>query len=114
MISKINFTGKVFVTPNAKKFSNPAELTKIQEYADKYDVDVFVYDRTYYSDNTGSYSAVVSKNYQIWQKTFDMKHEDKSILRDIPGQVPVVSDVIGWCEGKYDLPIVTEDVFNQS
>ncbi len=113
MINKVNFAGKVFVTPYTKRFSKSAEISKIQEYADKHDVDVFVYDRTYYSDGTGSYSAVVSKNYQIWQKTFDMKHEDKSVLRDIPGQRPVTTDVIGWCEGKYDLPVTSEEVFHQ-
>ena len=102
----------MFVTPVAKKISRQSELSKIQDYADKHDVDVFVYDRTYYIDGVGSYSAVVSKNYKIWQKTFDMKHEDKSVLRDIPGQEPVTADPIGWCEGKYDLPIVSEEAFN--
>ena len=42
MIDKINFTGKVFVAPSAKPITNKKEAKKIQNYADKYNVDVFV------------------------------------------------------------------------
>ena len=109
MISKVSFLGKVFVTPEVRKLSKQSEISKIRDYADKHDVDVFVYDRTYYVDNAGSYSAVVSKDSKIWHKTFDMKHEDKSLLREIPGQEPNLDDVVGYLEGKYDLKVASEE-----
>ena len=37
-----------------------------------------------------------------------MKHEDKSILREIPGQGPNLDDVVGYLEGKYDLKPTSE------
>ena len=110
MINKINFTGKVYTTPYAKMTAKKSEIKEIQQYADTHDVDVFLYNRSPYIDNVGAYSGIVSKNGKIWQKTFDLKHSEKSILREIPGQEVVKDDIIGFLDGKYDLKETNESV----
>lgn len=110
MINKINFAGKVYTTPYAKMTAKKSEIKEVQKYADKYDVDVFLYDRSPYIDNVGAYKGIVARNGKIWQKTFDLKHEDKSILREIPGQDIVEEDIIGFLDGKYDLKETDESV----
>ena len=108
MINKINFTGKIFITPYAKQKVKKREVEQIQNYANNYDVDVFIYDRTEYANENGAYSAIISKKGHIWQKTFDLEHNSKSYLREIPGQEVAKGDIEGFLEGKYDLNLTDE------
>ena len=110
MINKLNFTGKVFITPKTKEVSKDEEIEKIQEYADKKNIDIFVYDVTYYINGKGNYDTVIAKEGKIWQRNFDMQNEEKSTLKKIPGQEVMTDDIEGYLDGKYDLEVVDEDV----
>jgi len=80
MISKINFCGKVTTSSNVKNSIHIQHLEKIKEYADRLDVDVFVYNKDAYLDGLGTYQAVVNKDGDIWMKTFDMYEAGRSYI----------------------------------
>lgn len=114
MIDKINFTGKVFVAPSAKPIANKKEAKKIQNYADKYNVDVFVYSHDSHSDGFGMYSAIVAKEGQVWQKTFDMEYAGLSRLREIPVPGSSKTDQDDCFKRHFQLKTVDESVFDSS
>ena len=113
MINKINFTGGVYITPSVMASEVPPkmkEIRRIEAYSKEYDVDVFVYSKTEYADDIGSYEAAVAKNGRVWLKTFDMKHPTRSYLKEIPGQQIPKHDIAGFLDGKYDLKKVNEEI----
>ena len=83
MINKINFKGNVFMNSELKRLTPKNEMSELKSYSNQYDVDIFVYDRSYYVDNTGIYDAVVAKNGMAWHKNFDMKFDKKSHLNEM-------------------------------
>lgn len=82
-MNPINFTGTTFCTPivEAQTQVNKSEFYAIDNYADRYDADVFVYNRE--GKTKGRYDAIISKGNQIYHKVFDFKNPKLSALRHI-------------------------------
>ena len=84
MINRINFCGTVTTSSNVKGSINKKDLKTIQEYADRLDVDVFVYNKDAYTDGFGTYQTIVNKEGDVWMKTFNIKKPEESYIHVIP------------------------------
>ena len=113
MIKPINFLGKTYIIDSVKKKSRPEETKTIQNYARKYDVDVFVYNRSYYCNNVGTYDAIVVKDGLLYKKVFDMQCPHKSTLSELPNQIDFCirdGKYNEFLDGKFDYKETNENI----
>lgn len=93
MISKINFTGKVYYLGETKKFNQEHmnEIRTIQTYANDNKLDIAILSKDSYTDNSGYYTGVArredsaSMRDEFRQVTFDFGHGKQEIRnRQLP------------------------------
>ena len=94
MINKINFCGTVTAASNVKDAIQTKDLKAIQSYADRLDVDVFVYNKDSIIDGFGTYQTIVNKDGDVWMKTFDMEEPERSYIQVIPKRPDYVTNRI--------------------